>query len=122
MQPSPKGNSANMWVFVTVFNLTQWTCFLVWLTVLVVFMTIVNSIQSGNKLTSRSSPMSRAGSSLTTALMFTLQMGDHPPPRARPVIRMLTLTLALLTLFMFIYYTTDITAQMTSGPPKVAIE
>ena len=35
--------------------------------------------------------------------------------------RLLTLSLSSLTLILFIYYTTDITAKMTSGPPKIPI-
>ena len=38
-----------------------------------------------------------------------------PPPRCA------TLTMAVLTLMVYIYYTTDVTAEMTSGVPEVPV-
>ena len=47
-------------------------------------------------------------------------MGSHTNSR-KLATRLLTLTLSFLTLMMFAFYTTDITAKMTSGPPGIPI-
>ena len=111
-----------MWVFVTVFGPAQWAVFLVLLAVLAVLVAATaKDVRVDNEEEARGSASIRhvVQSSLLTALLFSAQMGEHPPPRARTAIRLLTLTLSLLSLLMFVYYTNDITATMTSGPPKV---
>ena len=48
--------------------------------------------------------------------MFTIQQGSHTE-RKNLSIRIISMTMALVTLLMFIYYANDITAKMTAGPP-----
>ena len=123
MSAIPTGNSVNMWVFVTVFGPAQWAVFLALLAVLAVLVAAATAkdVRVNDEEEARGSASMRhvVQSSILTALLFSAQMGEHPPPRARPAIRLLTLTLSLLSLLMFVYYTNDITATMTSGPPKV---
>ena len=53
----------------------------------------------------------------------TTQLGDHPATSGSQITaRLLTLTASLLTLLMFVYYTTDITSKMTVGESKVQIK
>ena len=113
-----------MWVFVTVFGPAQWAVFLALLAVLAVLVAAVTAkdvrvVNDEEEARGSASIRHVVQSSILTALLFSAQMGEHPPPRARPAIRLLTLTLSLLSLLMFVYYTNDITATMTSGPPKV---
>ena len=53
---------------------------------------------------------------LDMPFMFAIQMGEHSERH-----RLLSLTLSFLTMFIFIYYANDITAEMTSGPAKIPI-
>ena len=53
----------------------------------------------------------------------TIQLGDHPATSGSQITaRLLTLTASLLTLLMFVYYTTDITSKMTVGESEVQIK
>ena len=51
-----------------------------------------------------------------TVFMFTLQLGSHPPGD-RMSKRLLFMTASLLTFLIFVYYTSDVTAQMTFTRP-----
>ena len=53
---------------------------------------------------------------LDMPFMFAIQMGEHSKRH-----RLLSLTLSFLTMFIFIYYANDITAEMTSGPAETQI-
>ena len=57
---------------------------------------------------------------ISSAYLFTLQSGSHPNVKSLAV-KILTLTLSFLTLLMFIWYSCDITAEMTSGSPDIPI-
>ena len=53
-------------------------------------------------------------------LLYTVQMGSHTNSKQLAP-RMLTLTMSILTLLFFVFYTGDITAEMTSGPSDIPI-
>ena len=55
-----------------------------------------------------------------TIYLFVIQQGTHTNYHNISA-RMLTLTAATLSLLMFSYYTTDITAEMTSGPGDIPV-
>ena len=48
-------------------------------------------------------------------------MGEHTSANGL-AIRVLSLTMAMLTFLMFMYYNCDITAEMTSGPPGIPVK
>ena len=52
--------------------------------------------------------------------LFVIQQGSYPIGQNLGT-KLVALTATLFTMMMFICYTTDITAEMTSGPPKVPI-
>ena len=53
-------------------------------------------------------------------LLFVVQMGEHSSNG--PTVKVLSMTLAMLTFLMFMYYNCDITAEMTSGPPPIPVK
>ena len=57
---------------------------------------------------------------ITMTLLFVVQMGEHSSDGL--AVRLLSMTMAMLTLFMFMYYNCDITAEMTSGPPDIPVK
>ena len=57
---------------------------------------------------------------IVMTLLFMVQMGEHTANRLAP--RILSMTLAMFTFLMFMYYNCDITAYMTSGPPGLPIK
>ena len=59
-------------------------------------------------------------SHIAMLLLFVVQMGEHSSNG--PTIRVLSMTLAMLTFLMFMYYNCDITAEMTSGPPAIPVK
>ena len=60
------------------------------------------------------------GSALATAYLYTIQLGDHPKLKGLKS-KFLLMTMSWMTLLMFIYYTSEITAEMTSGPAKLPV-
>ena len=109
----PKGSQINFWVYLRVFGFAQWAAFISLLIGFVVTMTIVKDMSNGNG----ESRLSNVLSSIATAYYYTFQLGEHHDERRhRGSTTLLTLTLSLLTMFIWIYYTGDITAEMTSGP------
>ena len=57
-------------------------------------------------------------STFALVYLYTIQMGSHTSSKQLST-RLLTITVSLLTFFMFACYTTDITAEMTSGLPEI---
>ena len=60
------------------------------------------------------------GSGLVTAYLYTIQLGDHPTSKHLRY-KLLLITMSLMTLLMFTFYTSQITAEMTSGPAKIPV-
>ena len=113
----PKGTAVNIWVYLRVFGVIQWTIFLTLLVGCVIMLTISTSLR---KETTEESQLNIALEAIATAYLFTIQLGDHVNTRFLGN-RLLLLTTSMLTLLMFVYYTTDITAEMTSGATKIPI-
>ena len=61
-----------------------------------------------------------ASSAFSIVCLYVLQMGSHTSSK-KLAPRLLTLTMSILTLLVFIFYTGDITADMTSGPSDIPI-
>ena len=55
-----------------------------------------------------------------TSFLFAIQNGDHPSTKYRGT-KILSITVSILTLLLFIYYCNDITAEMTSGPADIPV-
>ena len=56
-----------------------------------------------------------------SAYLFTIQKGEHLDSRHLGT-RVLTVTVALFTLLLFVYFINEITAEMTAGPSKIPIK
>ena len=56
----------------------------------------------------------RASTGVSVVFLYTIQLGSHPAKESSKGKRVLLLTVSLLTLCIFAYYTQDVTAQMTS--------
>ena len=124
----PKGTSPNMWVYVRVFGINQWLIIIMLLVFIAMGLTVIHALsddQSGRKFgTKRNSSkiyeLNSASSVLSLVCLYTIQMGSHTNSKKLSP-RLLTLTLSTLTLLAFIFYTGDITAEMTSGPADIPI-
>ena len=123
-----KGVSFNMWVYLTVFGPPQWAFFVTLLVLMLMGLCLTTALsrdKSGRKF-----GMKRGGkknilldspaSGLVLVCLYTIQMGSHTDSKSLAP-RFITLTTSLLTLLLFVYYTNDITANMTAGAPEIPI-
>ena len=123
-----KGTSPNMWVYIRVFGIYQWMIFIIFLILIVMGLIVIHASsedQSGREFgTKRGSHkkyrLNTPSSALAMAFLYALQMGSHTNSKQLAP-RVLTMTMSMLTLLLFALYTTDITAEMTSGPPEIPI-
>ena len=124
----PEGAAPNMWVYVRVFELRQWSIYLAALVMVFMGMYLLHAMDSKGTFKSFGTKrgnqhqyeLKSACSYIALVYLFTIQMGSHTSTNHTST-RMLTLTLSMLTLLIFAYYTTDITAEMTSAPPKIPV-
>ena len=117
----PKGAAPNMWVYVRVFGIYQWMIFLMLLNCLGIALSLLNVFskdemgrafgtkRGDSKVYQLKSPYS----SFALVYLYAIQMGDHTSSR-QTASRLLTITTSMLTFLMFVYYTTEITSEMTS--------
>lgn len=110
-------NTLDMWAYVEVFGTLEWTIFFVMLLVLATALTIAEACfkPSENDL-----HLGHFLSNIAMALLFCLQGGSHSTIKGLAT-KLLSMTVSMLTLFMFICYANDITAEMTSGSPQLQI-
>ena len=113
----PKGSDLNMWVYLQVFGLLQWIIFLSFIISFVIIITTMYILDKNRKEESKLKIM---GSALATAYLYTLQLGDHPKLKGLKS-KLMLMTMSWMTLLMFICYSSEITAQMTSGPAKIPV-
>ena len=113
----PKGTAINIWVYLKVFGVIQWSIFFTMLIVCVIMIIFSKTLRREEI---EQSKLRIAFEAIETTYLFTIQLGDHVNTRSLGT-RLLLLTTSILTLLMFVYYTTDITAEMTSGSPKIPI-
>ena len=124
----PRGVSLNMWVYVKVFGIYQWMIFSVLLVIIAIclsFMSALNEDQSGREFGTKRGfyktyQLNSVISALSMVYLYTLQMGSHTNSK-KISIRLMTITMSILTLLFFAFFTTDITAKMTSGPSDLPI-
>ena len=113
----PTGTAPNVWVYVMVFGMTQWTIILILLVTFVIGMTLIYTWREG-QMRNLQTHLSKA---IGSVYLFTIQQGEHPDKKHFGT-RIMTLTTAMFTLIVFIYYANDITAEMTAGPPQIPIK
>ena len=110
----PKGTAPDAWVYLEVFELPIWIVFFTFMFLISTAFPIALQI---TRETMQDLP--RDGSTfdaLGMVYLFTIQQGSHTE-RKNLSIRIMTMTMAMVTLLMFIYYGNDITAKMTAGAP-----
>ena len=124
----PKGVSPNMWVYLEVFGFNQWMLFIAFLAFMAMGLVVIFS-WSDEKLrgefgikrgSNKSYQLNSASSALAMVFLYTIQMGSHTNSKKLSP-RLFTITMSILTLIFFLFYTSDITAEMTSGPPNIPI-
>ena len=116
----PKGTSINFWVYIRVFGITQWIIFMSLLLLgvsAISFIIALTSDVSGREFGTKKSAnkeykLNSISSGFALAYLYTIQMGSHTKSRQLSS-RLLTLTISILTLVLFAYYSTVITAEMT---------
>ena len=112
---TPRGNAPNMWVFLQVFGATSWTIFVLLLLLFVIALTV------STILVEREGALASAlTTGITMACMYTILQGNHPNGRQLAK-RTLTFTAAMLTLFFFVCYSTDITGKMTFTGSEIPV-
>ena len=124
----PKGTSINFWVYVRLFCFTSWIISLALLLLVVTAIAMTNAVTEdvfGRDFGTRKSSnedykLNSAASGLALVYLYTLQMGSHTNSRQLSS-RLQTLTTSILTFVLFAYYATNITAEMTSGPPDIPV-
>ena len=124
----PKGASTNFWVYVRIFGPTQWIIFLALLMLAVTGISMINALTtdtSGREFGIKKSgkkdyKLDSTSSGFALVYLYTIQMGSHTNSKQLSP-KLLTLSTSFLTLLLFVYYTTDITAEMTSGPSEIPI-
>ena len=124
----PEGAAPNMWVYLRVFGLTQWLIYLSTLSLIAIGLFFINFVKGETKSTSFGSKskkrdqyeLNTLSSYIALVYLYTIQMGSHVNAD-QAATKIITLTLSLLAFMMFVFYTTDITAEMTSGPPKIPV-
>ena len=125
----PKGAAHEMWVYVRVFGIFQWTIFAMLLTLLACAISLVIVVSTDDKGRSfgtkkggdDDNELDTAHSSIALVYLYAIQMGSHTSS-GQLSIRLLTITVSWLTFLMFVYYETDITSEMISGPPDIPIK
>ena len=128
LAPIPKGVAPNMWVYINIFGVYQWLLFLVSLFLMAMGLSVTHALSNDlsgrgfatKRGSNKSYKLSSASSALSLVYLYTLQMGSHTNSK-KLTPRLLTLTTSTLTLLFFAFYTTDITAKMTSGPSDTPI-
>ena len=114
----PTGTAPNMWVYVRVFGVVQWTVILTLLAGFVIALTLtaVSREEAGaNSMTLH------ASQAVDCAYLFAIQQGEHTADRHFGA-RILSMTAAIFTMLVMVYYENDITAEMTAGPPPIPIK
>ena len=120
------GTAPNMWVYVQVFGVLQWIIFFTLLVLMVIGLSVINHFSKEDTVktfgTKRGGShehyqLNSIASSIVLVFLYSIQMGSHTNTK-KTAMRTLTLVISLLTFLTFVYYTTEITAKMTSGPPR----
>ena len=110
----PKGKIINHWTYIRVFGIVQWTLYFAVLFSLLMALSIVKFCIKTEEV--GSTHFGYLLSNTAMSYLFMLQMGSQPLVKERAT-RMISLTASILALFMFVCYTTDITAEMTAESP-----
>ena len=108
-------NHVQFWAYLSVFGFTQWAVFISLLVGFVIVMTMVTTATRATNVDIKDGLLS----AISTAFLFTLQLGEHKTWKNLKITSLLTLTLSMLTMLFWVYYSGDITALMTAGknPP-----
>ena len=125
---SPNGTALNVWAYVQVFGITHWIIFLAFLVSMVMGLSIISfffeddpgktfGTKRGNQ---HQYQLSSLGSAIALVYLYLIQMGSHTSTKQN-AIRVLTCVISMLTFIWYVFYTTDITANMTSGPSKIPV-
>ena len=117
---TPLNNNPEAWVYLEVFELPQWIIFFSFLMLISMALPIALRI-TREIMNDSSKDDDSAIDALGMVYMFTIQQGSHTD-RTNLSIRIMSMTLSLVTLLAFIYYGNDITAKMTTGPPPNPIK
>ena len=120
--------SPDMWVYIEVFGFHQWMIFISLLALMMIGLSVIIAVsedQSGKEFgmkrgSNKNYQLNSASSAMSLVILFTLQMGSHTNSK-KLAPRILTFTMSIVTLLFFAYYTTDITAEMTSSSSDIPI-
>ena len=112
--PIATGRTLDTWAYIEVFGALQWGTFFAILVTLTTALTIAEACFKPDE---NDSHLLHFLSNIAMSLLFFLQGGSHSTVKGQTT-QLLSLMISALTLFIFISYTQDITAKMTSLPPN----
>ena len=115
---NPKGLWINMWAYVKVFGVPQW---LIFMSLIISFIILNAMFIDLSKVSMQESPISSVFNATSIAFLLMIQLGDLSNVKGLGA-RILMFTTSMLTLWMFLCYSTDIIAEMTSGPPNIPVK
>ena len=123
-----KGAAPNMWVYVQVFGLIQWmlvTLLLVLLGLILSFISVLRIWETDTEFGSKRGAKKEYSinsifSSFALIYLYAIQMGSHTNSR-KLTPRLITLTASITTFLIFVAFSTDITAEMTSSPSDIPV-
>ena len=117
--PMHKKSSPNLWVYLQVFGAPQWVIFSALLLAGVIIYSWFKILCYDNGCTT-STKVQYIFSGIGMTYLYLIQTGNHTNDNLLAM-RILSYTIAFLTMLMFICYSTDITAEMTTGTPELPI-
>ena len=115
----PEGMSPNMWVYTNVFGVPQWSFFFATLVLVVTGLFFLNHLTK-EESDENSKHLNSVLSGIALVYLFTIQMGSHLDTKQTSK-RLMSLSVSVLTLMFFIFYTSDITAEMTSDSSEIPV-
>ena len=113
----PTGTAPDAWVYLDVYDLSQWV---ILISILIVI-SLGLSILARSKKYPRDSRRPSVFEGFELTCMYFIQQGSHPGYGHLTAKRVLTLTTSMLTFLVFVYYSNDITAKMTAGSPPIPV-
>ena len=124
----PQGTATDVWVYIKVFGGLQWLIYITSLALIVFGLSLINVTSTDEFIksfgTKRGSneryQLTSVLSNISLVYLYMIQMGSHINTK-QAAIRILTITTSFTTLLIFVFYSSDITADMTSGPSNTPV-
>ena len=124
----PEGTAPDAWVYVRVFGIPQWLIFFTSLALIVIGLSVINIMSKDESINSfgvkrgakERYQLTTVLSNISFVYLCAIQMGSHMSTK-QAAIRIMTITTSFMTFIIYAYYSSEITAKMTSGPSQFPV-